>query len=47
MEQTLEQQKQPADKPATRPNEQGSFAVMGHVKIYDPNSQEVLVETRA
>ena len=34
-------------KPQTKPNERAGFAVMGHVKIFDPNSQEVIVETRA
>lgn len=34
-------------KPAARPNERAGFAVMGHVKIFDPNSKEVMVETRA
>lgn len=38
---------QPAVLPQPRPNEQGSFAVIGHVKIYDPNTQQVIVETRA
>ena len=34
-------------KPPTRPNERAGFAVMGHVKIFDPNTKEVIVETRA
>jgi hypothetical protein len=33
--------------PQTRPNERAGFAVMGHVKIFDPNTKEVMVETRA
>jgi hypothetical protein len=40
-------QSQPAQRPESRPNERGSFAVMGHVKIFDPNTQETIVETRA
>lgn len=35
-----------SDQPAKRPNENGSFAVMGHIKIFDPNTKEVLVESR-
>ena len=34
-------------QPQTRPNERAGFAVMGHVKIFDPNTKEVIVETRA
>ena len=33
-------------KPA-RPNENGALHVEGFVKIFDPNTQEVLVEKRA
>ena len=33
-------------KPASRPNENGSIAVMGHVKIFDPNTKEVLLDKR-
>ncbi len=33
--------------PQTRPNERAGFMVMGHVKIFDPNTKEVIVETRA
>jgi hypothetical protein len=33
--------------PQTRPNERAGFVVMGHVKIFDPNTKEVMVETRA
>jgi len=31
---------------ARRPQESGSFHVSGFVRIHDPNTQEVLVETR-
>jgi hypothetical protein len=34
-------------KPQTKPNERAGFAVMGHVKIFDPNTKEVIVEMRA
>lgn len=49
MDQKMEenQKPEPAQKPESRPNERGSFAVMGHVKIFDPNTQETIVETRA
>jgi len=49
MDQNMEENKQsePAQRPESRPNERGSFAIMGHVKIFDPNTQETLVETRA
>jgi hypothetical protein len=49
MDQKMEENKQsePAQRPESRPNERGSFAIMGHVKIFDPNTQETLVETRA
>jgi len=30
-----------------RPNEAGSFSVAAHVKIFDPDTQEVFVEKRA
>ena len=47
MQQQTSQQQQPAELAESRPTEQGSFAVIGHVKIYDPNTQQVIVETRA
>jgi hypothetical protein len=31
----------------TLPNEQAGFAVEGFVKIFDPKTQEIFVETRA
>ena len=46
-EKSQTQQEPKTPKPATRPNERAGFAVMGHVKIFDPNTQEVIVETRA
>jgi len=30
-----------------RPNEQGSFSVEAHVRIFDPKTREVYVEGRA
>lgn len=40
---------QPAtnDKPVAKPNELGSISVQGYVKIFDPNSQQVILEKRA
>mgnify|MGYP000521084975 CR=1 FL=1 len=35
------------EKPSSVPNEAGSFAVEGHVKIFDPETREVFVEKRA
>jgi hypothetical protein len=33
-------------KPA-RPNETGTLSVESHVKIFDPNTKEIIVEKRA
>lgn len=33
-------------KPETKPNEHGGFYFSSHVKIYDPNTKEVLVQKR-
>jgi hypothetical protein len=46
-----DQQKTQESKPVepvrpTRPNENAGFAVMGHIKIFDPNSKEVVLEAR-
>ena len=32
--------------PKTKPDDQGNFAVLGHIKIFDPNTKQVYVETR-
>ena len=34
-------------KPAAKPNEQGVLNIDDFVRIYDPNSQQVLVEKRS
>lgn len=40
-------QQQPTQpQPTTKPNDRAGFAVMGHVKIFDPNTKKVYVETR-
>lgn len=36
-----------AVKKPTRPNENGAIHVEGFVKIFDPNTKEVIVEKRA
>lgn len=43
-----QENKQPTNEPAqARPNEYGSILVEGFIRITDPNTKEVLVETRA
>ena len=37
----------PSDQPEKRPNDNGQILVEAFVRIRDPNTQEVLVETRA
>ena len=32
--------------PNTKPNDTGSIAISGHIKIFDPNNQEVFVDKR-
>ena len=41
------QSQQPPPKPAARPNERGTIAVSGFLKISDPETKQVFVETRA
>jgi len=38
---------QPKPQPAARPNERGTIAVSGFLKISDPNSKQVFVEKQA
>tara|TARA_R110000803_G_scaffold171121_2_gene234002 strand:+ start:599 stop:736 length:138 start_codon:yes stop_codon:yes gene_type:complete len=33
--------------PATKPQETGTISVEGHIRIFDPKTQEVIVEKRA
>ena len=47
LKRTQSEQKPANPAPAKRPNECGSIAVSGHVKIFDPNTKEVILETRA
>jgi hypothetical protein len=48
MQEKTEQAQQQTTKPQTaaKPNDRAGFAVMGHVKIFDPNTKKVYVETR-
>jgi hypothetical protein len=41
------QPQQPPSKPASRPNERGTIAVTGFLKISDPNTKQVFVEKQA
>jgi hypothetical protein len=34
------------ETPITKPNDLGALAISGHIKIFDPNSQEVFVDKR-
>lgn len=46
-EKTEKLQSQTANpQPTAKPNDKAGFAVMGHVKIFDPNTKKVYVETR-
>lgn len=40
------QQHQQVNQPVAKPNEQGSVSVQGHIKIFDPKTQEVFVNKR-
>ena len=33
-------------KPEVKPNETGGFYFSSHIKIYDPNTKEILVQKR-
>ena len=43
----LENSEKKEDKPVNKPNEQSGVYFSSHVKIYDPNSNEVFVQKRA
>jgi hypothetical protein len=47
MTETNQEQPKPEQTPATRPNDQGSISITGFVKIFDPKTNEIIVETRA
>jgi hypothetical protein len=44
-ENTEKTQPQPV-QPTAKPNDRAGFAIMGHVRIFDPNTKTVYVETR-
>ena len=48
MDAKTQPQNQKAEKqmPSTKPNDLGKLAISGHIKIFDPNSQEVFVDKR-
>jgi hypothetical protein len=41
------QQQQPKPQPVAQPNERGAIAVSSFLKISDPETKKVFVETRA
>jgi hypothetical protein len=41
------QSQPPTPQPAARPNERGTIAVSGFLKISDPNTKQVFVEKQA
>jgi hypothetical protein len=43
----LPKQQQPEKTPAAQANDQGSVSVTGFVRIFDPKTNETIVETRA
>ena len=43
---TLTKESVPVQSSKT-PNESGSFSIESHIKIFDPNTNEVIVEKRA
>jgi hypothetical protein len=48
MQQNQKTQSQPPKpQPVARPNERGTIAVSGFLKISDPETKQVFVETRA
>jgi hypothetical protein len=42
-----QEQKNPQEPLAAKPNESGGVSVTGFVKIFDPNTKEIIVESRA
>lgn len=46
MNENIETSEKPDEKPETSPNEQTGFLFSSAIKIYDPNSNEVLVQIR-
>lgn len=46
MQEKTEKPQQQPTQPAAKPNDRAGFAIMGHVRIFDPNTKTVYVETR-
>ncbi len=46
MNENTEKSEKPDEKPESKPNEQSGFLFSSAIKIYDPNSKEVLVQIR-
>lgn len=42
----VEKQEKKEEKPEKKPNEQAGFYFSSHLKIFDPNTKEVLVQKR-
>jgi hypothetical protein len=47
MTETNQEQPNPEHTLAARPNDQSSISVTGFVRIFDPKTNETIVETRA
>jgi hypothetical protein len=45
MNESIENLEQPAEKPS-KPDEKGGFYFSSSIKIFDPNTEEVLVQQR-
>jgi hypothetical protein len=43
---TAEKQEKKDQKPEKKPNEQAGFYFSSHLKIFDPNTKQVLVQKR-
>lgn len=46
MQEKTEKPQQQPTQPVAKPNDRAGFAIMGHVRIFDPNTKTVYVETR-
>lgn len=46
MNKTVEQAKQPPELPEKKPNETGGFYFSSSIKIFDPETKEILVQKR-
>ena len=46
MEQITTMQTQPAKQPENKPNDLGGVRVQGHIKIFDPQTKEVIIDKR-